>query len=164
MDPGGVGLLPTLVASLLVAFIGGFAARAARLSPVFGYLFAGIVLGPFTPGYTVDQKITNELAEIGVALLLFGVGLHFSFDDLLAVRRSAVPGALIQITVATALGYFVSTVLIGLPSSAGWIIGMSLAIASTAVATRALEERGQLRQSMPIMQFDHISTMQRVLN
>jgi len=144
MDPGGVGLLPTLVASLLVAFIGGFAARAARLSPVFGYLFAGIVLGPFTPGYTVDQKITNELAEIGVALLLFGVGLHFSFDDLLAVRRSAVPGALIQITVATALGYFVSTVLIGLPSSAGWIIGMSLAIASTAVATRALEERGQL--------------------
>ncbi|MGA7425513.1 MAG: cation:proton antiporter [Rhodoplanes sp.] len=91
MDPHGVGLLPTLVASLLVAFIGGFAARAVRLSPVFGYLFAGIVLGPFTPGYTVDQAITNELAEIGVALLLFGVGLHFSFDDLLAVRRSAVP-------------------------------------------------------------------------
>ena len=111
---------------------------------MFGYLFAGIVLGPFTPGYTVDQKITNELAEIGVALLLFGVGLHFSFDDLLAVRRSAVPGAVIQITVATALGYFVSTVLIGLPSSAGWVVGLSLAIASTAVATRALEERGQL--------------------
>ncbi|HEX5846178.1 MAG TPA: cation:proton antiporter, partial [Rhodoplanes sp.] len=91
MEPHAVGLLPTLVVSLLVAFVGGLAARAVRLSPVFGYLLAGIVLGPFTLGYVIDQKITNELAEIGVALLLFGVGLHFSFDDLLAVRRSAVP-------------------------------------------------------------------------
>ena len=126
MDPHGVGLLPTLVASLLVAFIGGLAARTARLSPVFGYLLAGVVLGPFTPGYTVDQTITNELAEIGVALLLFGIGLHFSFDDLLAVRRSAVPGAMIQITIATVFGYVVTTVLIGLPSSAGWVVGLSL--------------------------------------
>lgn len=144
MEPHGIGLLPTLVASLLVAFLGGTAARAARLSPVFGYLLAGVVLGPFTPGYTADQKITAELAEIGVAMLLFGVGLHFSFNDLLAVRRSAVPGALIQITVAGGIGYVVATTLIGLPPSAGWVIGLSLAIASTAVATRALEERGQL--------------------
>ena len=127
-----------------MAFVGGLAARAVRLSPVFGYLLAGIVLGPFTPGYVIDQKITNELAEIGVALLLFGVGLHFSFDDLLAVRRSAVPGAIIQITIASAFGYLVATYLIDLPPSAGWVVGLSLAIASTAVATRALEERGQL--------------------
>ncbi len=144
MEPHAVGLLPTLVVSLLVAFVGGLAARAVRLSPVFGYLLAGIVLGPFTPGYVIDQKITNELAEIGVALLLFGVGLHFSFDDLLAVRRSAVPGAIIQITIASAFGYLVATYLIDLPPSAGWVVGLSLAIASTAVATRALEERGQL--------------------
>ncbi|MEZ5788291.1 MAG: cation:proton antiporter [Xanthobacteraceae bacterium] len=144
MEPHGIGLLPTLVASLLVAFLGGIAARVARLSPVFGYLLAGVALGPYTPGITVDQKITTELAEIGVALLLFGVGLHFSFNDLLAVRRSAVPGALIQITVAGCIGYVVATTLIGLPPSAGWVIGLSLAIASTAVATRALEERGQL--------------------
>ncbi len=143
MEPH-VGLLPTLVVSLLAAFVGGLAARAARLSPVFGYLLAGIVLGLFTPGHVIDQKITNELAEIGVALLLFGVGLHFSFDDLLAVRRSAAPGAVIQITIASAFGYLVATYLIDLPFSAGWIVGLSLAIASTAVATRALEERGQL--------------------
>ncbi len=144
MEPHGVGLLPTLVASLFVAFLAGMAARSARLSPVFGYLLAGVLLGPFTPGYSVDQAITNELAEIGVALLLFGVGLHFSFGDLLAVRRSAVPGALIQITIATAMGYFISTSIIGLPTNTGLIVGLSLAIASTAVATRALEERGQL--------------------
>jgi CPA2 family monovalent cation:H+ antiporter-2 len=144
MEPHGIGLLPTLVAGLLVAFVGGMAARAVRLSPVFGYLLAGVVLGPFTPGYTADQQITNELAQIGVALLLFGVGLHFSFDDLLAVRRSAVPGALIQITVATSAGYVIAVHVIGLPASTGWVIGLSLAIASTAVATRALEERGQL--------------------
>lgn len=144
MGPHGIGLLPTLVASLLVAFVGGLAARAARLSPVFGYLLAGVALGPFTPGFSVDQKITTELAEIGVALLLFGVGLHFSFNDLLAVRRSAVPGALIQITVAGSIGFVIATTIIGLPASAGWVIGLSLAIASTAVATRALEERGHL--------------------
>lgn len=144
MEPHGVGLLPTLVVSLFVAFVLGTAARAARLSPVLGYLLAGVLLGPFTPGLTLDQKITNDLAEIGVALLLFGVGLHFSFDDLLAVRRSAVPGAVIQITVATALGFTTATLVIGLPASAGWVVGLSLAIASTAVATRALEERGQL--------------------
>lgn len=144
MGPQEIGLLPTLVAGLLVAFLGGIAARAARLSPVFGYLLAGVALGPFTPGYVADQNITNELAEIGVALLLFEVGLHFSFDDLLAVRRSAVPGALIQITIATGIGYLIATTLIGLPPRAGLVVGLSLAIASTAVATRALEERGQI--------------------
>jgi CPA2 family monovalent cation:H+ antiporter-2 len=144
MGPHQIGLLPTLVAGLLVAFLGGTAARAARLSPVFGYLLAGVALGPFTPGYVADQTITNELAEIGVALLLFEVGLHFSFDDLLAVRRSAVPGALIQITVAGGIGYLIATTLIGLPASAGLVVGLSLAVASTAVATRALEERGQI--------------------
>lgn len=144
MEAHNIGLLPTLVMSLLVAFVAGLAARAVNLSPVFGYLVAGIILGPFTPGFTADQRIAHELAEIGVALLLFGVGLHFSFDDLLAVRRSAVPGALIQMTAAAVGGFAVATYVIGLPASAAWLVGLSLAIASTAVATRALEERGQL--------------------
>lgn len=144
MDTPVLGLLPTLVLSLLFAFLGGLAARAARVSPVVGYLAAGVILGPFTPGFTADQKIAHDLAEIGVALLLFGVGLHFSFDDLLAVRRSVLPGALIQMALAASAGYAIATLVIGLPPAAGWAIGASLAIASTAVATRALEERGQL--------------------
>jgi CPA2 family monovalent cation:H+ antiporter-2 len=144
MDAQGLGLLPTLVVSLTIAFAGGVLARAVRLPPILGYLGAGIVVGPFTPGFIADQTIANELAEIGVALLLFGVGLHFSFTDLLAVRRVAVPGALLQIAVTTAIGLTVGQVVLGLDPVAATIVGLSLAIASTAVATRALEERGQL--------------------
>jgi CPA2 family monovalent cation:H+ antiporter-2 len=144
MDAHGLGLLPTLVVGLTVAFMGGLLARAVRLPPMLGYLLAGVVIGPFTPGFIADQKIANELAEIGIALLLFGVGLHFSFGDLIAVRRSAVPGALLQIGLSTAIGWTVATVVLGLAPVAAVIVGLSLAIASTAVATRALEQRGQL--------------------
>ncbi|WP_201159623.1 cation:proton antiporter [Rhodoplanes elegans] len=138
------GLLPTIVVSLTVAFLGGLLARAVRLPPMLGYLLAGVVVGPFTPGFTADQAIANELAEIGVALLLFGVGLHFSFRDLMAVRTSAVPGALVQIAVSTAIGWTVARLVVGLDPVAAVIVGLSLAIASTAVATRALDQRGQL--------------------
>ena len=144
MEPHATGLLPTLVVSLIFAFIGGAAARVIRLPPLVGYLLAGVVVGPFTPGFVADQRIAAELAEIGVALLLFGIGLHFSAADLLAVRRIVVPGALLQVAVTTGIGVLVARYVVGLPPAASLIIGLSLAIASTAVATRALEDRGRL--------------------
>ena len=103
-----------------------------------------MAVGPFTPGFVADQRIASELAEIGVALLLFGIGLHFSLADLLAVRRIAIPGGLLQVALATGIGTAVGWLIVGLPLAGSLIIGLSLAIASTAVATRALEERGTL--------------------
>lgn len=138
------GLLPTLVLSLLYAFVGGWVARALRLPPLIGYLLAGVAIGPFTPGFVADQKIAAELAEIGVALLLFGVGLHFSPKDLWKARRVALPGAAIQVTVSTTIGCLVARHVAGMPPAGAAIIGICLSIASTAVATRALAERGRL--------------------
>jgi CPA2 family monovalent cation:H+ antiporter-2 len=140
----GSSFIATIVVSLAFAYAGGIAARALRLPPLVGYLCAGIVVGPFTPGFVADQKLTGELAEIGVALLLFGVGLHFSLADLAAVWRIAVPGALLQVVASTALGFAVGGWL-GLAPLPAVVLGLSLAIASTAVATRALDERGRLR-------------------
>lgn len=137
-------LLATIVVSLLFAYLFGLAARALRLPPLVGYLLAGVALGPFTPGFVADQKLTAELAEIGVALLLFGVGLHFSIADLRAVWRLAVPGALLQITASTAIGFAVGRLVMGWSAEPALILGLALAIASTAVATRSLDERGQL--------------------
>jgi CPA2 family monovalent cation:H+ antiporter-2 len=144
MDAHGTGLLSTVVISLVVAFLGGAAARALRLPPLVGYLLAGVAVGPFTPGFVADQRIASELAEIGVALLLFGIGLHFSIADLLAVRRIILPGALLQVAATTGIGVVVARFVVGLPPSGSLILGLSLAIASTAVATRALEDRGRL--------------------
>jgi CPA2 family monovalent cation:H+ antiporter-2 len=144
MEAHGTGLLSTLVVSLVFAFIGGAAARAVRLPPVIGYLLAGVVVGPFTPGVLADPRIASELAEIGVALLLFGIGLHFSVTGLLAVRWIAIPGALLQIAATAVIGVAVARFVVGLPPAGSLIIGLSLAIASTAVATRTLEERGRL--------------------
>lgn len=144
MEIHGSGLLSTLVVSLAFAFAGGMAARMARLPPLVGYLLAGVMVGPFTPGFVADQKIANELADIGVALLLFGVGLHFSPNDLWRARRIAIPGALMQIALTTAIGFLVARYLVGQPAPGALIIGLCLAIASTAVATRALAERGRL--------------------
>src|SRR5215204_4562252 len=137
MDAHGTGLLSTLVISLVVAFLGGATARALRLPPLVGYLLAGVAVGPFTPGFVADQRIASELAEIGVALLLFGIGLHFSIADLLAVRRIVLPGALLQVAATTGIGVVVARFVVGLPPSGSLILGLSLAIASTAVATRA---------------------------
>jgi len=138
--PHHTPLIATIVAGLVAAFAFGAIAQRLRLSPLVGYLLAGVLVGPFTPGYVADQKIANELAEIGVILLMFGVGLHFSVKDLLAVRKIAVPGALAQMAVATVLGIGLSA-LLGWPLISGLVFGLALSVASTVVLLRALQER-----------------------
>jgi CPA2 family monovalent cation:H+ antiporter-2 len=133
-------LISTLVIGLVVAFILGALAQRIRISPLVGYLLAGILIGPFTPGYVADQKIADQLAEIGVILLMFGVGLHFSLDDLLKVKAIAIPGAIVQIAVATGLGMGLAY-LMGWPVAAGLVFGLALSVASTVVLLRALQER-----------------------
>src|SRR5690606_33361489 len=122
-----------------LAFILGAAANRLRLPTTIGYLVAGIIVGPFTPGIVADQWIASQLAEIGVILLMFGVGLHFSVKDLLVVRNIAVPGALAQMSAATLLGTGLG-VLYGWSVSAGIVYGLALAVASTVVLVRALQE------------------------
>jgi len=136
-------LITTLAAALGLALVLGFVATRLRLPAIVGYLIAGIVLGPATPGYVADLQIAGQLAEIGVMLLMFGVGLHFALDDLLAVRKIALPGAIVQMTAATALGIGVSS-LWGWTLGAGLVFGLSLSVASTVVLLRALESRGVL--------------------
>ncbi len=133
-------LIVTLVAGLGLAFVFGVVANRIRLSPLVGYLLAGVVLGPFTPGYVADQAMAPQLAEVGVILLMFGVGLHFSPSDLLEVRRIAVPGALGQIVVTTLLGFGLAR-LLGWSSGAGIVFGLALSVASTVVVLRSLQER-----------------------
>jgi len=136
-------LIATVAIGLTVAFLGGFAARRVGLPPIVGYLLGGVAVGPFTPGLVADPEVAAQLAEIGVILLMFGVGIHFSIRDLLAVRRIAVPGAIGQIAVATALG-------LGLGASLGWtfgeglVLGLAVSVASTVVLLRALLERHEL--------------------
>ena len=133
-------LIAILVAGFVLAFIFGALAQKLRLSPLVGYLLAGVVAGPFTPGFVGDQTLAPQLAEIGVILLMFGVGLHFSLRDLLAVKAIALPGAVAQITLATALGWGMAW-LLGWSHGAGLVFGLSLSVASTVVLLRALEER-----------------------
>ncbi|WP_041798348.1 YbaL family putative K(+) efflux transporter [Rhodopseudomonas palustris] len=133
-------LISTIVAGLVLAFILGVVAQRLRVSPLVGYLLAGVVIGPFTPGYVADQKLANELAEIGIILLMFGVGLHFSLKDLLSVRAIAIPGAVVQISVATALGVGLGHML-GWSFGGGLVFGLALSVASTVVLLRALQER-----------------------
>jgi CPA2 family monovalent cation:H+ antiporter-2 len=141
--PHSVSLINTVAAGLGLALLLGFLAVRLRLPALVGYLLAGVILGPFTPGFVADASIAAQLAEIGVMLLMFGVGLHFSLDDLLAVRKIALPGALVQIVVATLLGA-------ALASWWGWspggalVFGLALSVASTVVLLRALESLGLL--------------------
>ena len=141
--PHDVPLITTIAAALGLALIMGFIAARLRLPALVGYLIAGIIIGPATPGFVADIELSNQLAEIGVMLLMFGVGLHFSLDDLLAVRRIALPGAIVQIAVATLLGIGV-TALWGWSLAAGIVFGLALSVASTVVLLRALESRGVL--------------------
>lgn len=133
-------LINIVAVGLAVAFVLGALANKLRLSPLVGYLLAGIFVGPFTPGFVADQDLANQLSELGVMLLMFGVGLHFSLEDLLEVKAIAIPGALAQIAVATMLGW-------GLAWGMGWsplngfVFGLALSVASTVVLLRALEER-----------------------
>ena len=141
--PHETTLIPTIVMGLLLAFVGGFLASKIKLPPLVGYLLACVAVGPFTPGFVADEKLAADLAEIGVILLMFGVGLHFSIKDLLAVRRVAIPGAVGQIAVATALGVGMAH-LWGWTFGAGLVFGLALSVASTVVLLRALEEHGVL--------------------
>jgi monovalent cation:H+ antiporter-2, CPA2 family len=141
-----VPLIATIAVSLAFAFVGGLLALRLRLPPLVGYLLAGVVVGPFTPGFVADAKLAPQLAEIGVILLMFGVGTHFSVRDLVAVRRVALPGAFTQILVATALGAGVTT-LWGWSLGAGIIFGLSLSVASTVVLLRALEDRDMIKSN-----------------
>lgn len=137
-------LIATIAIGLALAFLGGFVANRLRLPPLVGYLLAGVAVGPFTPGFVADTELASQLAEIGVILLMFGVGIHFSFKDLLDVRRIALPGAVVKIGIATALGVGIST-LWGWSLGAGLVFGLSLSVASTVVLLRALEENDSLR-------------------
>jgi CPA2 family monovalent cation:H+ antiporter-2 len=139
----GTDLVATIALSLGAAFVGGFIARKVGLPSIVGYLLAGVVVGPFTPGVVADPDIALELAEIGVALLMFGVGLHFSVRDLLAVRRIAIPGALVQIATATGLGCVLGLGL-GWDVVSGVVLGLGISVASTVVLLRALRQRGMV--------------------
>lgn len=138
--PHHTPLIGTIVAGLVMAFAMGALAHRIRISPLVGYLFAGVLIGPFTPGFVADTKLANELAELGVILLMFGVGLHFSLRDLLSVKNIAVPGALVQIAVATGLGVLLALSL-GWSVATGVVFGLALSVASTVVLLRALQGR-----------------------
>jgi CPA2 family monovalent cation:H+ antiporter-2 len=138
--PHETPLITTLVAGFGLAFLFGLLAQRLKLPLIAGYLLAGVVIGPFTPGYVADMKLATELAELGVILLMFGVGLHFSPRDLMAVKSIAVPGALGQITVATAFGTAMAWAM-GWSLGAGLIFGLALSVASTVVLLRALQDR-----------------------
>ena len=138
--PHHTPLISTIVVGLVLAFALGAVAHRFRLSPLIGYLLAGVLAGPFTPGYVADQGLANQLAEIGVILLMFGVGLHFSLKDLLSVKAIAIPGAVVQIAGATALGMGLAW-LMGWSLGGGLVFGLALSVASTVVLLRALQER-----------------------
>ncbi|MBN3052032.1 Kef family K(+) transporter [Pectobacterium brasiliense] len=133
-------LISTIAGGLVLAFLLGILAHRLRISPLVGYLAAGVLVGPFTPGFVADASMASELAELGVILLMFGVGLHFSLKDLMAVKSIAIPGAIAQIAVATLLGMGLSTML-GWSLTSGLVFGLCLSTASTVVLLRALEER-----------------------
>lgn len=138
-----VPLISTLAAAFGLALVFGFVAARLKLPALVGYLVAGIVIGPATPGFVADVEIAAQLAEVGVMLLMFGVGLHLSFDDLLSVRKIALPGAVVQMVVATALGAGIATYW-GWPLLGAIAFGLSLSVASTVVLLRALESKGLL--------------------
>jgi len=138
--PHHTPLIATIVAGLTIAFAFGALAHRLKISPLVGYLMAGVVVGPFTPGYVADQALANELAEIGVILLMFGVGLHFSLKDLMSVKAIAIPGAVAQMAAATLLGMGLAH-LLGWSLMAGIVFGLALSVASTVVLLRALQER-----------------------
>jgi monovalent cation:H+ antiporter-2, CPA2 family len=138
--PHDTPLIATIVAGLGLAFVFGALAHRFRIPPLVGYLLAGVLVGPYTPGFVADPQLALELAEIGVILLMFGVGLHFSLKDLLSVRAIAVPGAVVQIGLATALGAGLAWMM-GWSMGAGLVFGLALSVASTVVLLRALQER-----------------------
>jgi CPA2 family monovalent cation:H+ antiporter-2 len=142
--PHADSLILTLVGGFVLAFLFGMLANKLKLSPLVGYLVAGVVVGPHTVGFVADTELAPQLAEIGVILLMFGVGLHFSPSDLMKVRNVALPGALFQIACATVLGWGLGR-LLGMGDQEALLMGFSLSVASTVVLLRALEERKQVK-------------------
>lgn len=142
--PHDIALISTIAAGFGLAMVFGLLASQLRMPPLVGYLLAGILIGPHTPGFVADVQLAAQLAEIGVMLLMFGVGLHFSLHDLMAVRRMAVPGAVVQIAVATLMGAL-AALLWGWGWGAALVFGLCLSVASTVVLLRALEARGLLQ-------------------
>jgi CPA2 family monovalent cation:H+ antiporter-2 len=141
--PHNISLITTIAAALGAGLLFGYLATRLKLPALVGYLAAGIIIGPATPGFVADTALAGQLAEIGVMLMMFGVGLHFSLDDLWAVRKVALPGAVLQIAVATALGMALAHYW-GWTIGGGLVFGLALSVASTVVLLRALEERGIL--------------------
>ena len=139
--PHNIDLVTTIAVSFGLAMVLGFVAARLRMPPMIGYLFAGVLIGPFTPGFVADIALARQLADIGVMLLMFGIGLHFSLEDLLAVRRIAIPGALTQMSAAAALG-IATAWFWGWSPGAAIVLGLALSVASTVVVLRALESRG----------------------
>src|SRR5688500_10678464 len=137
-------LISMLVGAFVTAFIFGMIAKRLGIAPLVGFLLAGIVIGPFTPGFVADASIAPELADVGVILLMFGVGLHFSVEDLWSVRKIAVPGAIFQIVIATFLGWALAYYGLGWSHVQGVFLGLTLSTASTVVLLRALEDRSLL--------------------
>jgi monovalent cation:H+ antiporter-2, CPA2 family len=161
-------LIATIAAGLVFAFGFGLVAHRLRISPLVGYLLAGILIGPFTPGFVADQALANQLAELGVILLLFAVGLHFSLADLIAVRATALPGSIVQMIISTGLGLILARSF-GWATDAGLLFGLALACGSTVVLTKSLQEhrlldsdRGRLAVGWLIVQ-DLIMVMVLVL-
>src|SRR6516164_6678247 len=141
-----IALISTIAVGLIYGLVGGYIATRLHLPPLVGYLLAGIAEGPFTPGFVADAKLAPQLAEIGVILLMFGVGMHFSIRDLLAVRKIAVPGALVQIASAVALTCAVAS-LWGASLGSSLVLGLALSVASTVVLLRALDVQGILKSA-----------------
>src|SRR5215217_2459317 len=141
--PHETALLATIAVGFALAFVLGLAAIRLRLPPLVGYLLAGVAVGPFTPGYVADSGLASQLAELGVILLMFGVGLHFSLSDLIAVRRIVVPGALVQIVMTGSIG-----VALGRAWEWSWggaaVLGLSIAVAGTVVLLKGLERHDRL--------------------
>lgn len=145
--PHADSLILTLVGGFVLAFVFGMLANRLKLSPLVGYLLAGVAVGPHTIGFIADGELAPQLAEVGVILLMFGVGLHYSPTDLMKVRKVAVPGAMVQIVAATGLGWGLGRMLLGLGHLEAVLLGFALATASTVVLLRAIEERGQLKDA-----------------
>jgi CPA2 family monovalent cation:H+ antiporter-2 len=143
MEQASVFLI-NLSFSLSLALVLGFLAKRFRLSPIIGYLLAGIVVGPHSPGFVADVKMAHDFAEVGIILLMFGVGLHFNLNDLLTVRRTAIPGSIVQILVASLLGAMVS-LLLDKNAASALVIGFAISMASTVVVVRALEDNDLLQ-------------------
>ncbi|MET3137186.1 monovalent cation:proton antiporter-2 (CPA2) family protein [Undibacterium sp. GrIS 1.2] len=141
--PHNISVITTIASAFGLALLIGFIAVRLKLPALVGYLIAGILIGPATPGFVADVNLAGQLAEIGVMLLMFGVGLHFSLEDLLSVKRIALPGAIVQIVVATAMGAGVAYWW-GWDLGAGIVFGLALSVASTVVLLRALESRNEL--------------------